>query len=477
MIVDEPVEDSDSQPCPICGDDDNEDVLMICDGCEVASHTYCVGLDSVPSGPWYCVQCESQRAISSEPQQSRPRRTRRTRGDQRRNRSRRQMHDFHWARVWQSVWDQLNLDLDFPWENEDAAERVLQQQRRVANNRREFNAWERRFRVAERQGGLNRFQETAPALFEIGRGWPSRPRQRVETPEPESLDEVRAWNAFERAKELQDNPNSNRRKRKSPTASPMEPQSTEPERKLKRPRTKRSEALAGMADQGGESSRNGRPIPTDSDTFSRPTFLQSLLKEVEDSSTPSQTNGAYRASVPSSTAADMSSSGPSSPANSPLSSSPSSSRPSSTTPPPNNHTSRHSSPDFSPLYSPVLDSDSIQQPQISRHGRSLTYNSRRNHTSSSPTRLNLPLSIKSDLQKMVRALLKPFYRKREVSKEEYTNINCRISRMLYEQAGALTTLDSDTKTRLATLAREQVNIAVASLKDTRSNEANDSSSG
>ncbi|KAF3483331.1 uncharacterized protein GIQ15_02655 [Arthroderma uncinatum] len=503
MIVDDLLEQVEEfQPCPICGDDDNEAVLILCDGCDVASHTYCVGLDSVPPGQWFCAQCESQRALpAAQPSQSR-RAHRRTRADQRRVRNTNQMHAFHWARVWQSVWDQLNLDLDFPFDDENAADRILQQRRREASNVREFRAWERRFRVAERQGGSNRFRETAPALLEMRRGWPSRPRPRIQTPEPESVDEIRAWNAFERANDIQEGPPLNRRKRKSPTASPIEPEPSQPERKFKRPRTKRPEALADILEHGGESSSRGRLTNGDDHALpgnsppSGPSFLQSLLKEVEESSTPNINNGPYRLASSSYNPTDMSSSGPSSPALSPLSSSRSSSRPSFTTPPPHNHLAspldstptdaNFSSPEFSPSRSPALAPDPLPA-ESTRRSRSripVTLSFRRNDLSPSPPRLlsdetspsrGLSLSTKSHLQKMVSSSLKPYYRRREVSKEEYTDINRRISRLLYDQVDASGALDSETKSKLAILASDEVKKAVSILRDLRTNEATDSS--
>ncbi|EEH04212.1 PHD and RING finger domain-containing protein c [Histoplasma capsulatum G186AR] len=497
MVMDDLGDESDSQPCPICGYSDNEDVLLLCDGCDVAIHTYCVGLDSVPSGPWHCSQCETQRPISAVGQRLPNRSGRRTRSDQRRTRSRNQMHAFHWARVWQTVWDHLNLDLDFPFDDEQANSRSAEQQRREANNRREFRAWERRFQIAERQGAANRFRDTASALLEIGRGWPSRPRQRIETPEPESLDEVRAWNAFERAREIQDDPCSNRRKRKSPTASPVEPQPPQPERKLKRPRTRRPEALAAdFLDHGGESSRSGRSangsassgrVPADSNASTGPSFLQSLLKEVEDSSAPGLTNGSLRSAAFSSTRGDSNSPRPSSPTQSSLSSNRSSPRPSFSTPPPYNNSNRpatptaisdpsYSSPEFSPSCSPNQEEPgTAEQPRLPRQMdrtrragySSSTSPSRSLSDESSPTRSSLSLSVKSDLQKMVSAALKPHYRSRGVSKDEYTDINRRISRFLYDKVGTTVALDVESKTKWQAVAKEEVNRAIARLKESR----------
>ena len=282
MIIDYVDDDfPDFQPCPYCGESDNEELLLLCDGCDVPHHTYCVDLDTVPSGPWYCSRCEERGPVSTTgSSRGQDRRGRRTRARLRRVQNRNQMNSLHWARVWQSVWDHLNLDLDFPFDDDRAVQRVLQQQRREEANHREFRAWQRRFEVAERQGASHRFRDTA-ALLDIDAPRPSRPRApREPTPEPESLEEMRAWNAFERAREIENDPSA-ARKRKEPTMSPS-PEPTEAERKRKRPRTRRPQELAAMASQNGESSRTPGTQASariNTDSSSEPSFLQSLLKE------------------------------------------------------------------------------------------------------------------------------------------------------------------------------------------------------
>ncbi|WEW61175.1 hypothetical protein PRK78_006665 [Emydomyces testavorans] len=498
LIIEDLIDDSDSQPCPICGDDDNEDLLLLCDGCDTASHTYCVGLDSVPSGPWFCCHCEGHRPPQSESPRPHSRSRRRTRAEVRRVRTRNQIQALHWARVWQSVWDHLNLDLDFPFDDEQAVDRIIQQRRREAANRREFRSWERRFRHTERHTGTNRFRDNTSDLLEIGRGWPSRPRQRVETPEPESVDEIRAWNAFERAREIQEGPNSNRRKRKSPTASPVETEQAQPERKLKRPRTRRPEDLAERLERG-ESSRANRSAnaAASPSADTGPTFLQSLLKEVEDSSAPHRVNSTISSSNLPYRSAGQTSPGPSSPALSPVSSNRSSPRPSS-------HTSAHftngpatpvsstsdpdpSSPEFSPSCSPAQDTAAVDQARLSRqlsrlqsgvYHRNSSSPSRLRSSESSPTRAELSLHIKSDLQKIVRAALKPHYRQHLVSKEEYTEINKRISRMLYDLAGSKESgdlMNAESKARWACFANSEVTKAVQKIRELKSSDASESS--
>lgn len=43
--------------CSVCAGADAEDLLMLCDGCDQACHTYCAGLSSVPEDAWYCEEC------------------------------------------------------------------------------------------------------------------------------------------------------------------------------------------------------------------------------------------------------------------------------------------------------------------------------------------------------------------------------------------------------------------------------------
>ncbi|RAL04197.1 putative PHD and RING finger domain protein [Aspergillus ibericus CBS 121593] len=488
---------TDSQPCPICGDADNEELLLLCDGCDAPSHTYCVGLDSIPSGPWYCARCTQRRRGQSPETADRSsltqeRRGRRTRAQQRSLQSRNQMNSLHWARVWQSVWDHLNLDLDFPFDDDRVAERARQQQRREEANQREFRAWQRRFEVAERQGGSNRFRDTA-ALLDIEAPRPSRPRvPREPTPEPESLEEMRAWNAFERAREIENDPSA-ARKRKEPTLSPS-PEPTEPERKLKRPRTRRAEDLAARAMQNGESSRAASAHATariNAENSSEPSFLQSLLKEVEESSSPNgvQSHGASGQSSIAPT--DHPTPGPSSPSISPAPSNHSSPRLSSVTPPPNLRSrpmsplllgspTDPSSPPFSPDVSPAASTRSAQDEPSShivtarphrRIPRSLTRSAVMRSDDGSPIRPNLSLTVKSDVQRLVGTALKPYYRSRIISKDEYTDINRNISRMLYERVAGVETLEAGARATLEGVAKEEVEKAVDALKQRK--ETND----
>lgn len=47
--------------CIICNGSDQEDQLLLCDGCDQACHTFCLGLSRVPEDAWFCSQCEAAR--------------------------------------------------------------------------------------------------------------------------------------------------------------------------------------------------------------------------------------------------------------------------------------------------------------------------------------------------------------------------------------------------------------------------------
>jgi len=64
---------------------------------------------------------------------------------------------------------------------------------------------------------------------------------------------------------------------------------------------------------------------------------------------------------------------------------------------------------------------------------------------------------------MVTAVLKPIYLKKEVTKEQYTEINRDISRLLYEkvgEAGADALADQDTREKWQAMASTEVQSAI-----------------
>ena len=502
MLIEELDDDLDSLPCPVCGLDDDEDEILPCDGCDTGYHTHCVGLEEIPVGHWFCETCATQRVIESVcPPRSNTRRSHnasdgRTRGQQRRLRHRHEASSSNWARVWQSVWDRLNLDLDFPFDDGPNLAHMSREQR-AESQQRDFRQWERRFQVAERQGGANRFRETAPVLLEL-RTRRSKPQT---SEQPESQEELRAWNALEKAKEIEADPLP-RRKRKSPTASPSDTDPLpQPERRLKRPRTRRAQDLvesssdvgAGPVNLRRRSSRNvtppthARPAAAPTVNGSGPSFLQSLLREVETSAAPDESRGRTRRPSlnPMAYPSPRSSRGAS-----PTSSNYASPRALSATPPPF-LSSRPGSPGLTSRVEPIFPAPqySPSSPSIGESALPLRIpfetpfgNHDWNHAASrshgspasssprsadaSPTRINMSLSAKSDVQKMVTAALKPHYQRNAVNKDQYTDINRNVSRMLYERIGEDLNLTISAKETWAKLAVDEVAKAVALLPPT-----------
>ena len=56
----------DDTVCLLCGSGENENVLLLCDGCDKGLHTYCMNLPTVPVGAWYCPGCRRTNANKSE---------------------------------------------------------------------------------------------------------------------------------------------------------------------------------------------------------------------------------------------------------------------------------------------------------------------------------------------------------------------------------------------------------------------------
>lgn len=48
--------------CLLCGSGNDEDRLLLCDGCDDSYHTFCLipPLHDVPKGDWRCPQCLAQ---------------------------------------------------------------------------------------------------------------------------------------------------------------------------------------------------------------------------------------------------------------------------------------------------------------------------------------------------------------------------------------------------------------------------------
>lgn len=78
---------------------------------------------------------------------------------------------------------------------------------------------------------------------------------------------------------------------------------------------------------------------------------------------------------------------------------------------------------------------------------------------------------------MVKMALKPHYRDKAVDKDQYTDINRRISRMLYERVGAIETMNAEEKAKWETVATAEVGKAVSALQGENNRQQQGSNDG
>ena len=510
MYIDDP-DDLESRPCPICNRSDNEDVILLCDNCDAGYHTYCVDLDAVPDREWYCGECIINGALEPRGNHIPTARARaagvQTRSQQRVVRLSNQMASASdWARVWRSVWDRLDIDLDFPFDDDAAAAQYQRSQQSSGRSRRRFRAWERRLQVAQQQGAGDRFEDSADTLLD--RPLSSRPRP--ELPEPESAEELLAWNALEKARDIEADPSPKSRKQKSATSSPASPgpnrkkrkrsATASPrerlaapvaERRFKRPQTRRIlESNSSHQPESSASRANGTPALANGEGHS---FLQSLLDEVESSTNQEepQANGRPNLMISnpnSHSPSDHPSPQYSSPAASPTASNHPSPRALSASPPPMSN-GRPGSPvpltsKIEPLYPPAPDLSSesevptvLATRQRHRNSKSQTRVGRwavdaANSSSpprprsedNSPTR-SMSFSAKENLQRLVKGALKEPYKNGQVTKDQYTEINRNVSHLLYDRVGEGGDINGHNEEALQSMAKDEVTKALQALQE------------
>ena len=59
-------DDMASVMCEVCHRGDDEEFLMLCDGCDAGCHSFCVGLATVPRGQWYCGECRGSAVVREQ---------------------------------------------------------------------------------------------------------------------------------------------------------------------------------------------------------------------------------------------------------------------------------------------------------------------------------------------------------------------------------------------------------------------------
>lgn len=379
--------------CIICGRSDQEDVLLLCDNCNDAYHTHCLDIDGIPEGDWFCPNCMAFTNLDFTRSSASPERRARTaiqnilqprsRRGSRRRALQQQQWDRAWARLRGRTWDLLDADV-----REDEA---LNEGRELTQRQHE-----------ERIRWMNRLSQASGAAYLRATRSESGQSNRGDTPPAAMSDpeEDRAWRLFEAAKSSAERTAKRARwtssREDSPSSSrhgtPRTPVRSPPmqSRKLKRPRTRR-------ATPPSEGDANGTPRRTPRQDLDRRssaastdggTFLQGLLSNINRPKSP-QTPLDPTMLTPAARALLF---GPSPPQSPPL--------------PPS--IAKETFPSISDLI-PVSSEPAPRQ------------------RAASPS-----FAEKSRIQQLVSQALKPHYRAGNLSRDQFTEINKRICRRLYE---------------------------------------------
>lgn len=495
-----PEEEEEARPCPVCNTAEHEEILLLCDVCDTPYHTHCIGLEEVPEGSWLCMECVDRNGLvlpfsrPSAPRASGRSRARRSGFFPRTQASMRNERTRARTDQWLGAWGQFSshvlgasgIDLDSIDDGDDGLGEYRRSQQLRERERREWQRWQQRLRIASRLGAGDVFARNIQDGVE--QQVVAQPRQA--TPTAQTREERQAWRDFERARAA--TPGGRKRKSRSVTASPVEP-APEPARPLKRPRTRRitvqaeagSSRTAPATSNHHQGERNEVPSTAHSPVTEAPTFLSSLLKEVEQSA-PSD-DETVRSLFGIAQPVD-----PSSPVTSPSASTHNSPRAMSLTPPPPppsaNATARsvsrspglssHIEPLYPPAnYSPTRSngesSDSESRPQRQQNGspelrqprprRQLDVRLPLSHDAS-PSRKNLPLEVKENISQLVRAALKPHWKSSQLSADQYATINRNVSHKIYEEVKDPSTVDDEAKRHWEKIAITEVARAVAELK-------------
>ncbi|EPY51271.1 CTD-binding SR-like protein rA9 [Schizosaccharomyces cryophilus OY26] len=402
------IETDDMTRCVICGGSQQQDVLLLCDGCDDAYHTFCLELDEVPENEFYCPNCvflnnDNVNTLASRISLSHRRRTngraaRASRVSQRQQRA--------WTRAWNAIrnraWETLNSDLsyysldgDIP--RRDHASDLLR--RRIENARLRSDS------------NVNDEQQQQPPF--------------VQTPVTNDS-ERKAWNDFDVMLHNNEDHSNTGDRSNHKASTPAERSSaadTNQRKKLKKP-VHRNRSISISTALGSSSNQS-----TTNDEAHKPSLLANLIDNINRPSPSSQTDSQFLSKVQSilkRSQEGTSSNNSNEPHLTPLFSnlSPQSS------PPPRLESSSPISSHFDGPSQPtepgeILDND-YSQTSIDR--RTVPRSSGRRELTKST---KLPYEVKYRIERLVNAALKPYYRDAKITKEQFAKFNKNISRSLY----------------------------------------------
>ena len=480
------IEELEDHSCHVCENEDTQDIVIVCDGCEACYHPICVGLEVLPAGDWYCQECLNTSTETRTPLLPRwasgvPPSAGASRRPQRRvwqigmaaisngpelSPSERHRNTWHaWANVSNRIHAASGLELDF-LDDDPSMANFRRLERRASEERRDLLQWAERLNSATRRmrgagAASSRPNAAVQALSapRASRGTGSRSniashqistsgmtreatvthRSRRTTPSrepstPASPEQAMAWDDLDRAQNFLEPSTSGSRKRRA--ESPAEQaERQEPERKLKRPRTR---AILDNAGSSSSSSSNQTPYRPTVQTSDEPSFLASLLREVE--SATGEDRFHWSPSVSVQETATSPSNYHLSPATSPspVSSTYHTPRASSLTPPPQSTRrvpSAQSISSSSRSRSPPPRRNDTSTPNLEirhpRPRRALSI-SRPRSQETSPIRAAMPIEAKESINRIVKSALGPHWRTSRLTKDQYADINRDVSRKMYE---------------------------------------------
>ncbi|KAK6348294.1 hypothetical protein TWF718_006099 [Orbilia javanica] len=430
-------------------------------------------MSQAPRGLWYCPPCVIERpSLGSRNNDSRPTGTR----------SRTRPSYDPWERAWLTVGGRYEaLEVEYSTNNEDdgAPEPI----------ERDVNVWNRRIDVARRLGAAEVLNEAVPRILErlpMTRDEPEMSAEEMEAwamleeaedallhpeehegeegDEEEPMDETQDQTAESNAaasrkrrlsKLLTSSPQADRKPREDGTnvetqdVPPESPSQPVPERKLKRPRTRRlvPQPLADLdpppveaaqprqlsVDDGSNSPTAARdPAP------SSPTLLDTLLADIDKPQPSTMAGLKFPRPISSNRPTFL-------PPSSPL------------TPP-------MEGPESSPS-SPINEYQPPQEVTLPHSPPAEPTSPPPRQDSASPS--GLSLSNKKEIEKLVRLALAPYYHAGDMSSDQFAEINKAVSRILYNKITGDGRIREWEKTRWMGYAKKEVEKHVEVLKNSK----------